>query len=139
VEVREHRPEPNYLYKLWFSVMRPERGFEPGHVIYDIKAGEPLGTTAVEFTARAFEDSSRVTFFVSTDGGETWTECGRFDNTWQNNISQELKNQPPQAIDLTPAVRGHEAFLLKVELVTHPDDGRFCLRTLAVRTEGTLP
>lgn len=135
VAVGEHRPEPNYLYKLWFSVMRPEAGFDPGYVIYTIDAGHPLGTTAVEFTARAFEDSSRVNFFVSTDGGESWTPCGQFDNTWQNNISQELRDQPPQAIDLTPAVRGHETFLLKVELVTHPDDERFCLRTLAVRTE----
>jgi len=134
VNVAPHRPEPNYLYKVVMNLMRPMVDFEPGHVIYRFEQDRPFGITAVEFAARAFEDSSRVTFYTSPDG-ETWRRAGQFDNTWQNNISQVLHELPWQFIDLTDQVAGRTAFFLKVELAAHEADGRFCLAKLRVATE----
>lgn len=138
VDVRPHQPEPNYLFDVVIPMLRPTEPFRPGHVVYRIEAGEPVGATALEFTARTFEDSSRVTFFASRDG-QTWVKCGQFDNTWKNHIPQTLRALPPQTVDLTPAVRGAVAFFLKVELAVHDADARFCLGRLAVRTESALP
>jgi hypothetical protein len=134
VNVVPHRPEPNYLYRVEMPLMRPVEHFTPGHVIYRIEHDKPLKTTAVEFAARAFEDSSRVTFSTSPDG-EDWTRIGQFDKTWQNNISQSLQGLPYQFLDLTPAVEGLTAFYLKVELAVNSADHRFCLAKLRVATE----
>jgi len=134
VDVVPHRPEPNYLYKVAMNLMRPSVDFEPGHVIYRFEQDHPFGITAVEFAARAFEDSSRVTFYVSPDG-ETWQRAGQFDNTWQNNISQVLQDLPWQFMDLTDHVAGRTVFFLKVELAVHEADGRYCLAKLRVATE----
>lgn len=134
VDVVPHRPEPNYLYKVVMNLMRPVADFAPGYVIYRFEQDRPFGITAVEFAARAFEYSSRVTFHVSPDG-TTWQRAGQFDNTWQNNISQVLKDLPWQFIDLTDHVAGQTAFFLKVELAAHEADGRYCLAKLRVVTE----
>jgi hypothetical protein len=135
VAVTLHKAEPNYQFRTAVRFLRPTAAFQPGHVIYKISSDRPLGVTAVEFTARAFEDSSAVVFSVSRDG-QTWTSCGRFDNSWLNPISQALPNLPPQTVDLTPAVRGAQAFYLKVELAVHDADERFCFGRVRVLTEG---
>ncbi len=135
VEVAPHKPEPNYLYKVVMRLLRPTEHFVPGSVVYHIRHDEPLRTTAVEFTARAFEQSSRVTFYVSRDGRD-WTKCGQFDSTWQNNISQNLQGLPPNFVDLTPAVEGLREFYLKMELAVNSADERFCVGRLQVVTEG---
>ncbi len=134
VHVIPHRPEPNYLYRVEMPLMRPVEYFTPGHVVYLIEHDTPLKTTAVEFAARAFENSSRVTFYTSPDG-EAWTRIGQFDNTWQNNISQSLQGLPYQFLDLTPAVEGLTSFYLKVELAVNSADHRYCLAKLRVATE----
>ncbi len=134
VSVRLHKPEPNYLTKVELRLLRPLAAFVPGRVIYRVTHDRPLATTAVEFTARAFEDSSRVEFWVSDDA-RAWTKLGQFDNTWQNNISQQLTDLPAQFIDLTPAVMGKKEFYLKVQLAVNSADERFCVGRLRVITE----
>ena len=134
LDVPPHKPEPNYLYKVVKRFMRPQKPLVPGHVIYAFEDEKSFGETAVEFSARAFEDSSRVTFFVSLDG-ENWVRCGQFDNTWQNNISQVLDDIPWQFVDLTPVVKGHSRFFLKMELAVHDADERYGVVRLRVATE----
>ncbi len=134
VDVRPHKPEPNYLYRVVMPLLRPTEAFVPGSVTYRISSEKPLGTTVAEIAARAFDDSSRVTVLVSPDG-QKWTRCGQFDNTWQNNISQTLDQIPYQFIDLTPAVKGLKSFYLKLELAMNSADHRFCVAKLRVATE----
>jgi hypothetical protein len=129
-----HKPEPNYLYRVEMPLLRPLKPFLPGSVTYLIQNEKPLGTTAVEMAARAFDDSSRVTVYTSPDGIE-WTRCGQFDNTWQNNISQNLDDLPYQFIDITPSVQGLKKFYLKVEMAMNSADHRFCVAKLRVATE----
>ena len=129
-----HKPEPNYLYRVEMPLLRPHKPFLPGSVTYVINHESPLGTTALELAARAFDDSSRVTIYTSPDGIK-WTRCGQFDNTWQNNISQNLDNLPYQFIDLSPAVRGLKKFHLKIEMAANSADHRFCVAKLRVATE----
>lgn len=139
IDVRPHKPEPNYLYDVVIPLLRPTRFFQPGSVVYAVKHDRRLGTTALEFAARAFEDSSVAAFSVSTDG-VTWTPVGQFDNTWQNNYPQSTDskkwNFPPQMVDLTEAVRGQEAFFLKITLTVGDADERFCFGRFRVITEG---
>ena len=134
VDVVPHKPEPNYLYKVVKRLLRPVQPFAPGHVIYRFEQDHPFGETAVEFSARAFEDASRVTIFASVDG-QYWIRCGQFDNTWQNNISQVLDDLPWQFVDLTPVARGQRRFFLKMELAVHEADGRYCVARVRVATE----
>lgn len=138
VDVVDHRPEPNYLYEVVMRLLRPTAFFEAGELVCQISQEQPFATTVVEFTARAFEDSSAVEFFVSTNGGATWTKVGRFDNTWQNNIPQSTNSRvwkfPPQFVDLTAAVSGHRTFLLKARLTVGDADERFCMGALRVLT-----
>jgi hypothetical protein len=136
VDVKPHKPEPNYLYNVVKRLLRPTQAYRLGNVVYRITSDRPLAGTSVEFTARAFEDSSRVTFLVSTDDGATWTSCGQFDNTWQNCYSQQLDDLPPSFIDLSAAVQGKTAFLLKVELAVSDADERYCLGRIRVLSEG---
>jgi hypothetical protein len=136
VDVKPHKPEPNYLYNVVKRLMRPTQAYRPGNIVYRITSDRPLAGTAVEFAARAFEDSSRVTFLVSTDDGATWTNCGQFDNTWQNCYSQQLDDLPSSYVDLTPAVQGKSAFLLKVQLAVSDADERYCLGRVRVLSEG---
>ena len=138
VEVKPHKPEPNYLYRVVMPLLRPVEFFKPGSVVYHVKSQEPLGTTVVELAARAFEDSSRVTVYTSPDG-KKWTRCGQFDNTWQNNISQTLDNIPYQFIDVTSTVEGLKSFYLKLELAVNSADHRFCLAKVRVATEKKNP
>ena len=133
VDVKPHRPEPNYLYKIEIPMMRPVKAFEPGSVVYHITNDKPLGTTAVEFAARAFDASSRVTFYTSPDG-KKWTRVGQFDKTWQNSIPQNLGALPYQFLDLTPEVKGLKSFYLKAELAMNSADHRYCLAKLRVAT-----
>jgi hypothetical protein len=133
VDVKPHRPEPNYLYKIEIPMMRPGKAFEPGSVVYHITNDEPLGTTAVEFAARAFDASSRVTFSTSLDG-KKWTPVGQFDKTWQNSIPQNLNALPYQFLELTPQVKGLKSFYLKAELAMNSADHRYCLAKLRVAT-----
>jgi hypothetical protein len=134
LDVKPHRPEPNYLYKIEIPMMRPVQAFEPGSVVYHITSDKPLGTTAVEFAARAFDASSRVTFFTSPDG-KNWSRVGQFDRTWQNSIPQNLNDLPYQFLDLTPQVEGLKSFYLKAELAMNSADHRYCLAKLRVATE----
>ena len=138
ITVGQHRPEPNYLHKVSMQLMRPAEHFEPGSVVYEITAPEPLKMTVIEFTARAFEDSSRVEFFTSEDG-KSWTKCGQFDNSWQNAYPQSINSKawrnPPQFINLTGTVVGRKSFQLKVVLRVNSADERFCLGSLKVLTE----
>ncbi len=129
-----HKPEPNYLYRVEMPLLRPLKPFLPGSVTYNVLNDAPLGTTVLEIAARAFDDSSRITVYTSPDGIE-WTRCGQFDNTWQNNISQNLDNLPFQFIDLTPAVQGLKKFHLKIEMAANSADHRFCVAKLRVATE----
>ena len=131
-----HKPEPNYLYRVEMPLLRPLKPFQPGSVTYLIQNEKPLGTTAVEIAARAFDDSSRVTIYTSPDGIE-WTRCGQFDNTWQNNISQNLDDLPYQFIDISPSVQGLKIFYLKLEMAMNSADHRFCVAKLRVATEKT--
>jgi hypothetical protein len=133
VDVKPHRPEPNYLYKIEIPMMRPVKAFETGSVVYHITNEKPLGTTAVEFAARAFDASSRVTFYTSPDG-QKWTRVGQFDKTWQNSIPQNLGALPYQFLDLTPQVKGLKSFYLKAELAMNSADHRYCLAKLRVAT-----
>lgn len=133
-DVRPHKPEPNYLYRVIMPLLRPTQPFLPGSVTYHIASDEPLGTTVAEIAARAFDDSSRVTVFTSPDG-KKWTRCGQFDNTWQNNISQNLQDIPYQFIDLSPNVHGLKNFYLKLEMAMNSADHRFCVAKLRVATE----
>jgi hypothetical protein len=98
-------------------------------VVYHITNDKPLGTTAVEFAARAFDASSRVTFSTSPDG-KKWTRVGQFDKTWQNSIPQNLNALPYQFLDLTPQVQGLKSFYLKAELAMNSADHRYCLAKL---------
>jgi hypothetical protein len=115
-------------------LLRPLKPFLPGSVTYLIQNEKSLGTTVVEIAARAFEDSSRVTVYTSPDGVE-WMRCGQFDNTWQNNISQNLDELPYQFIDMTSSVQGLKKFYLKIEMTMNPADHRFCVAKLRVATE----
>lgn len=134
LDVRLHKPEPNYLYRVEIPLLRPVEAFTSGSVVYHLTSPTPLGATVAEVAARAFEDSSRVTFYASADGRQ-WKRCGQFDNTRQNNISQNLENLPFQFIDLTPAVAGLRSFYLKMELAVNSADHRFCVAKLRVATE----
>jgi hypothetical protein len=140
VDVIDHKPEPNYLHNVVIRLLRPTTWFQPGSVVYQLKSETPLGDTALEFNARAFEDSSNVEFFTSNDG-KKWTKVGRFDNTWQNNIPQSPNSKiwkfPPQTIDLTPTVKGLKNFYLKISLTTGDADDRFCFGGFRVLTADT--
>ncbi len=140
VDVIDHRPEPNYLHNVVIRLLRPTTWFQPGSVVYEVKSETPLGDTALEFNARAFEDSSIVEFFTSPDG-KKWTKVGRFDNTWQNNIPQSPNSKtwkfPPQTVDLTPTVKGLMNFYLKISLTTGDADDRFCFGGFRVLTADT--
>ena len=131
-----HKPEPNYLYRVEMPLLRPLKTFQSGSVTYLIQNDKPLGTTAVEIAARAFDDSSRVTVYTSPDGIE-WRRCGQFDNTWQNNISQNLDDLPYQFIDISQSVQGLKNFYLKIEMAMNSADHRFCVAKLRVATEKT--
>ena len=137
VDVISHKPEPNYLYNVIIRLLRPTDYFKPGSVIYRIENDRSLGLTAIEFAARAFEDSSAVEFFVSSNE-KNWEKCGRFDNTWQNNNPQSTDSKtwrdPPQMIDVTPFVQGEKTFYLKVQLTVGDADERFCFSRLRVLT-----
>jgi len=140
--VKPHKPEPNFLHDLVVPLLRPEKPFEPGSVIYRVRSDRPLKATVVEFTARAFEDSSAVEFSVSTDGIQ-WISCGLFDNSWQNSYAQSAQGKPwsnPwKFMDLTQEVQGHTEFLLKATLRVHSADERFCVGQIRVVTEETAP
>jgi hypothetical protein len=140
VDVINHRPEPNYLHNVVIRLLRPTTWFQPGSVVYQVKSETPLGDTALEFNARAFEDSSRVEFFTSLDG-KKWTKVGQFDNTWQNNIPQSPNSKtwkfPPQTVDLTPSVKGLKDFYLKISLTTGDADDRFCFGGFRVLSADT--
>jgi hypothetical protein len=140
VDVINHRPEPNYLHNVVIRLLRPTTWFQPGSVVYQVKSETPLGDTALEFNARAFEDSSRVEFFTSPDG-KKWTKVGQFDNTWQNNIPQSPNSKtwkfPPQTVDLTPSVKGLKDFYLKISLTTGDADDRFCFGGFRVLSADT--
>ncbi len=142
VDVVDHKPEPNYLHNVVIRLLRPTTWFKPGSVVYQVKSETPLGDTALEFNARAFEDSSRVEFFTSSDG-KKWTKVGQFDNTWQNNIPQSPNSKtwkfPPQTVDLTPTVKGLKDFYLKISLTTGDADDRFCFGGFRVLTADTTP
>ena len=137
--VGPHKAEPNYLHDVVMQLMRPTGHYRDGSIIYRVSSDKPLSMTVAEFGARAYEDSSRVDFLVSTDEGISWSHCGRFDNTWQNCYPQSMDNfawvNPPQFIDLTEAVKGHCNFLLKMTLFVGPADGRFCVSMLRVISE----
>lgn len=141
LDVVPHKPEPNYLSDVIIRLLRPTRHFEPGSVVYRIKNDHPLGATALEFGARAFEDSSVAAFWVSTDG-QAWTQVGQFDNTWQNNYPQSTDSKtwkfPPQTVDLTDAVRNRTEFFLKIVLTVGDADERFCFGRFRVLTERTV-
>lgn len=138
VDVQPHKPEPNYLYDVVIRLLRPTGFFQPGNVVYKVEQDQPLGTTALEFAARAFEDSSIVAFSVSADG-DTWTPVGQFDNTWQNNYPQSTDSKswrfPPQMVDMTNAVKGLHSFYLKIALSVGDADERFCFGGFRVITE----
>jgi len=129
VDVVPHKPEPNYLYDVVIPLLRPTQFFQPGHIVYRVKSEKALGSTALEFAARAFEDSSKVEFFTSPDG-HTWAKAGQFDNTWQNNYPQSTDSKtwrfPPQVVDLTEHVQGRRDFYLKIQLTCGDADDRFC-------------
>jgi hypothetical protein len=129
-----HKPEPNYLYNVEKRLLRPNQPFVPGSIVYRITSEQPLGEAAVEFTARAFEDSSRVEFQISDDGSQ-WTSVGCFDNTWQSSYSQSLAQLPPNLISLGSRVAGKRKFFLKMLLVTGDADQRFCVGRIAVRAQ----
>lgn len=142
VDVIPHKPEPNYLYDVVIPLLRPTRFFQPGHIVYRVASAAPLGTTALEFAARAFEDSSAVQFFTSPDG-KTWTKVGQFDNTWLNNYPQSIDSKtwrfPPQVVDLTENVRGLREFFLKIQLTCGDADDRFCFgRFRVIGAEGAV-
>lgn len=140
VDVIDHRPEPNYLHNVFIRLLRPTKWFTPGSVVYQVKSETQLGDTALEFNARAFEDSSCVEFFTSPNG-KNWTKVGRFDNTWQNNIPQSPNSKtwkfPPQSVDLTSTVKGLKDFYLKISLTTGDADDRFCFGGFRVLTADT--
>jgi hypothetical protein len=138
LQLRPHKPEPNYLHHIIKPLVRPVKAFEPGTVVYRVRSDRPLKTTVVEFAARAFEDSTALDFAVSLDG-QTWTECGRFDNRWLNSYPQP--NQfgpwimPWKFIDLTPHVAGQSGFFVKLSFRVNSADERACLSALRVVTE----
>lgn len=138
--VGPHIPEPNYLHDISLQLLRPTTAFEDAWVTYRVAGKHPFGLTVVEFSARAFEDSSAVDFLVSDDQ-VTWNPCGRFDNTWQNSYPQSTNSKawrnPPQFIDLTQSVGGRTEFFLKMVLKVHPADARFCVEALRVITATT--
>jgi len=142
VNVISHKPEPNYLYDVVIPLLRPTNFFEPGSVTYLVESEQPLGTTALEFAARAFEDSSRVEFFTSSDGN-SWQKVGQFDNTWQNSYPQSIDSKtwrfPPRAVDLTDHVHGKKRFFLKIQLVCGDADDRFCFERFRVLTSADFP
>ncbi len=133
VNVKPRQPEPNYLRENWIAcVLYPEQNFTTGYVTYKIERDKPFGDAAVEFVARAFEDSSRVGFLVSTDG-KSWKHIGDFNNTWQSYIPLSFEDDRNwQYLDITDAVAGKNSFYLKVELFNHADDLRYCLAKLRV-------
>lgn len=142
VNVIPHKPEPNYLYDVVIPLLRPTNFFEPGSVTYLVESEQPLGTTALEFAARAFEDTSRVEFFTSSDG-DSWQKVGQFDNTWQNSYPQSTDSKtwrfPPRAIDLTAHVHGKKRFFLKIQLFCGDADDRFCFGRFRVLTSANFP
>ncbi len=136
--VAMHKAEPNYQHEAQAPLLRPAKHFVPGSIIYRITSDQPLKSTAVEFQARAFEDSSTLDFSVSRDDGVTWIPCGRFGNTWQNSYPQgvtDFKRMPWQFIDLTKAVNGANGFLLKATLTVNAADERYCVSAIRVVTE----
>lgn len=135
VVVASHNVEP-HNGKTMNVVMRPTRAFLPGTVTYQITSERALRATYATFSARAFDDSSSVEFAVSTDGGTSWTTCGRFDNSWQNSYPQGIRdwNIPSQSIDLTAAVAGKQEFLLRATLRVNAADERFALGRIGVMT-----
>jgi hypothetical protein len=138
VDVIDHRPEPNYLHHIVIRLLRPNKAFAPGNIIYHVNGGNPLKTTVVEFTARAFEDSSAVEFWISADN-VSWVKAGQFDNTWQNNIPQSSNSKywkfPWQFIDVTRNVKGLDSFYLKMVLRVNSADERYCVGAVRVLTE----
>jgi hypothetical protein len=142
LKVGPHKPEPNYLHDVVMTLLRPTEAFTPESVIYRIDSDRPLKMTVAEFTARAFEDSSRVEFFVSDDR-KTWVKCGQFDNRWQNAYPQSIDSKawrnPPQFVDLSTAVAGKRRFYLKMTLHVNAADERYCVGSLRVITEGAAP
>ena len=135
VVVASHNVEP-HNGKTMNVVMRPAKAFLPGSVVYRVSSEKPLAATYCTFTARAFDDSSMVEFAVSTDGGTTWTTCGRFDNSWQNSYPQGIREWKidAQSIDLGPAVTGKMEFLLRATLRVNAADERYGLGSLGVVT-----
>jgi hypothetical protein len=142
LKVGPHKPEPNYLHNVVMPLLRPTQAFTPESVIYLIESDRPLKMTVAEFTARAFEDSSRVEFFVSDDQ-KTWVKCGQFDNRWQNAYPQSIDSKawrnPPQFVDLSAGVAGKTRFFLKMTLHVNAADERYCVGSLRVITEGSSP
>ena len=138
VIVKPHKPEPNYLHKIVMNLLRPTEYFTPGFICYPVLSDQPLKTTVVEFTARAYEDSSSVEFWVSDDQ-KRWTRAGVFDNTWQNSYPQSIDSKvmrlPWQFLDLTPHVQGKSRFYLKAVLRVNSADERFCVGAIRVVTE----
>ena len=120
------------------NLLRPTEYFKPGFICYSVVSDQPLKTTVVEFTARAFEDSSSVEFLVSDDQ-KNWTRAGVFDNTWQNanpqSIDSKVMRLPWQFLDLTPHVQGKSRFYLKAVLRVNSADERFCVGAIRVVTE----
>ena len=138
VIVKPHKPEPNYLHKIVMNLLRPTEYFNPGFICYQVLSEQPLKTTVVEFTARAFEDSSSVEFWVSEDQ-KSWRRAGVFDNSWQNAYPQSIDSKvmrlPWQFLDLTPHVQGKSRFYLKAVLRVNSADERFCVGAIRVVTE----
>lgn len=138
LEVTNHHPEPNYLAHIAMQLLRPTQAFDPGTVVYKIHREKAFKNTVVEFTARAFEDSSTVEFWVSEDN-KNWSKSGQFDNTWQNNIPQSIDSKtmslPWQFIDVSPWVKGQSEFYLKMVLRVNSADERYCVAAVRVVTE----
>jgi hypothetical protein len=138
LHLRPHKPEPNYLHEIIKPLVRPVKAFEPGSVVYRVRSDQPLKTTVVEFSARAFEDSTALNFAVSLDG-RTWTECSRFDNRWLNSYPQPAQfgpwTMPWKFVDLSPHVAGQTEFFVKLTFRVNSADERACLSALRVVTE----
>jgi hypothetical protein len=138
LDVTAHHPEPNYLAQISMQLLRPTTAFDTGTIVYHINSESTLKNTVVEFTARAFEDSSVVEFWVSADN-KMWEKSGQFDNTWQNNIPQSINSKtmslPWQFIDISPWVKDRKDFYLKLVLRVNSADERYCVAAVRVVTE----
>lgn len=144
IDVSDHRPEPNYLQHIVMRVLRPQQAFDPGEVVYKISSPKQLKNTVIQFTARAFEDSSAVEFWLSDnenggEKGQDWKKCGQFDNTWQNNIPQSIDSKvmslPWQFIDISDEAKGKKEFYLKLRLLVNSADERYCVGAVRVVSE----